>query len=298
MQFSLWPGLVGQPWDDILAISRLANTISWDGVWMADHFHSSDERRFGQLECWTSLAAIAMAVPNVRVGALVSGNTYRHPAVLANIAGTVDHISGGRVVLGIGAGWQQNEHAEYGIELPPVPQRMARFEEACAILHSMLAQPITDYSGEYYRLTDAPLEPRPVQKPIPLLVGGSGEKVTMRIVARYADEWNCWGTPEILQRKIGLFHEHCAREGRDPSTVAISAQAIVSLGKDAPDIEYFRKLGLPILEGTAAQLRDAMGAYREAGVGEFVFPDVSAGEFDKRTAHIELFNAEVAAAFH
>jgi F420-dependent oxidoreductase-like protein len=271
--------------------------MDWDGVWMADHFFSSDDRRFGQHECWTSLAAIAALVADVRVGSLVAGNTYRHPAVLANIANTVDHISNGRVVLGVGAGWQQNEHEAYGIELPPRAALLARFEEACAILKSMLANEHTDFAGEYYTLKDAPLEPRSIQRPIPLLIGGSGEKVTMRIAARYADEWNCWGTPETIAHKMAILREHCEREGRDPSSIAVSAQALVVLGEDAPDISYFRAIGLPIIEGSAEKLREDVAAYRDAGVSEFIVPDVSYGDYPRRKAHFERFASEVASAF-
>src|SRR5205807_935447 len=121
----------------------------------------------------------------LRLGALVTGNTYRHPAVLANTAATADQVSGGRIVLGLGAGWQENEHAAYGIPLPPLKERMARFREACEIVTRLRDEDRVTFKGEYYTLTDAPMEPKPVG-PFPLLVGGGGEKVTLRIAAQFA----------------------------------------------------------------------------------------------------------------
>ena len=126
----------------------------------------------------------------------MTGNTYRHPAVLAKMAATVDHICEGRLVLGLGAGWQVNEHEAYGIGLPSVPDRLARLDEACQVIRMLHSQQRSHFDGRFYRLVDAPCEPKPLQQPLPLLVGGSGEKVTMRIAALYADEWNCWGLPD------------------------------------------------------------------------------------------------------
>jgi F420-dependent oxidoreductase-like protein len=195
MRFSVWPG-PHQPWADVLALAEHAERTSWDGVWFADHFMpNTDEASGDTLECWTVLAALAAQVPRVRLGSLVCGNTYRHPPVLAKMAATVDVISGGRLVLGIGAGWQQNEHRKYGIPLFDVRERLARLEESCRIIKALTTQRRTSFRGRYYRLEDAPLEPKPVQQPLPLLVGGGGEKVTLRIAAAHADEWNTWGDP-------------------------------------------------------------------------------------------------------
>src|SRR5258705_5888131 len=138
------------------------------------------------LECGSLVAALGAVVPRVRIGTLGGGNTYRRPAVLANMAATLDHVPGGRFTLGVGAGWQVNEHEQYGIELPPVKQRLDRFVEALRILHGLLRHPRTTVDGEYYQVTDAVCEPKPIQDPLPILVGGGGEKRMLGIVAQYA----------------------------------------------------------------------------------------------------------------
>jgi F420-dependent oxidoreductase-like protein len=193
-------------------------STGWDGVCYADHFMPNGEDTSGPWsEAWTTIAALAASVPRIRVFPLVTGNTYRHPAVLAKMAATVDHISGGRLVLGLGAGWQENEHLAYGIPLYDIRERLARLEEACRVIKGLFTDPRTTFHGKYYQLEDAPLEPKPVQDPLPLLIGGGGEKITLRIAARYADEWNVWGDVETLRSKMAVLERHCAEVGRDPS---------------------------------------------------------------------------------
>src|SRR3954447_2179056 len=136
MRFSIWPGL-GQPWKDVLATAEHAERTGWDGVWVADHFMPLEDLSGATHECWTAMAALAAAVPRVRIGALVSGNTYRHPAVVAKMAAGIDIISGGRLVLGLGAAWQENEHQLYGIPFPPLAERLRRLEEACQVIKGL-----------------------------------------------------------------------------------------------------------------------------------------------------------------
>src|SRR3712207_1484793 len=140
------------------------------------------------LEAGSTVAALAAAVPRVRIGTLVYGMTYRHPAVLANMAATVDQVSGGRFVLGVGAGWQVNEHEQYGIELPPLKQRIDRFVEGVTVLRGLLTEERTTFAGSYYQVTDAVCEPKPLQRPMPLMIGAKGEKRMLRVVAEHADE--------------------------------------------------------------------------------------------------------------
>src|SRR5690606_27680055 len=177
VRFSIWPAAT-QPYTDLLAVARHAADTGWDGVWIADHFMGSGGPGFPAeaptLEAGSLVAALAATVPRVRIGTLVYGNTYRHPAVVANMAATVDQISVGRFVLGLGAGWQENEHRQYGIELPPVGERVDRFEEAVQVIRSLLSEPVTTFVGAHYRLTDAVCEPKPVQDPLPVLIGASG----------------------------------------------------------------------------------------------------------------------------
>jgi alkanesulfonate monooxygenase SsuD/methylene tetrahydromethanopterin reductase-like flavin-dependent oxidoreductase (luciferase family) len=258
---------------------------------------SNNAERSGIGECFTSLAALGALVPRLRLGSLVAGNTYRHPAVLANMADTIDHISDGRMVLGIGAGWQQNEHEAYGIELPPPRPRLQRFEEACAVLRSLLSQSRTTFDGEYYQLVDAPLEPRPIQDPIPLLIGGAGEKVMLNIVARYADEWNCWGTPETLRHKIEVLSQHCAAVGRDPATIHKSAQVLwIMEGENDPATSA--PSAQPTLSGSPQALAEALGEYAAAGVDEVIVPDWNLGPIDSRLRIYDRFFNEAAAEVH
>ncbi|HKT04019.1 MAG TPA: TIGR03560 family F420-dependent LLM class oxidoreductase [Rugosimonospora sp.] len=275
MRLSIWPG-AGQPYNDVLGVARHAAETGWDGVYIADHFMpnagTGRSEDHPTLECGSVVAALGAAVPRVRIGTLVYGNTYRHPAVLANMAATVDHISGGRFTLGVGAGWQVNEHQQYGIELPPVKQRLDRFTEALQVLHGLLRQPRTTVDGEYYRLTDAVCEPKPIQDPLPILVGGGGERRMLRIVAQYADVWNTWGTPDLIAHKSAVLDGFCAEVGREPRAIARTAQAMTVVGAPLPE-----GLPMPVIGGSAAQLAETVARYREIGLDELIVPDALLG---------------------
>jgi F420-dependent oxidoreductase-like protein len=299
MRFSVWPS-PQHPWSETLEVATYAAETGWDGVYFPDHFMpNGPDVSQPVLECWTVLAALAVAVPRVRLGALVTGNTYRHPAVLANMAAAVDQISEGRLVLGLGAGWQENEHAAYGIELPPVPERLARFEEACHVVRSLLSEERVNFQGRFYQLTDAPCEPKGFEgRQIPLLVGGSGEKVTLRIAAQYADEWNAWGTPDVLRHLGDVLDRHCQALERDPDSIAHSAQALVFLSKDEEWLKSKRQPNMDrVLVGTPAELAEEMGRYVDAGVDEFIVPDFNLGHGTRRRDTLDLFMAEVAAGY-
>lgn len=292
MRLSLWP-TTQQSWADLLDAARHASDTGWDGVWVADHFMpSGGDLDRPMLECWTVLAGLATTVPHLRLGSLVTGNTYRHPAVLANMAATVDQLSGGRVVLGLGAGWQQNEHEAYGIPLGDVAERLARLEEACAVVRHLLDDRRTTFDGRHYHLADAPLEPKPVQGRLPLLVGGGGERVTLRIVARWADEWNTWGRPEVLAAKGAVLDRHCEAAGRDPATVRRSAQVVVDLDGAFP---FDRPM--PTVRGGVGELRQLLADYGDAGVEEFILPDWNLGTGARRRDLMDRFLGEVAAGF-
>jgi F420-dependent oxidoreductase-like protein len=275
MRFSFWPN-ASQPWSDILATAQHAERTGWDGIYVADHFLPSMGDDMGPTqECWGLLAGLAASVPRVRLGSLVCGNTYRHPAVLANQAATVDQISGGRLVLGLGAGWQENEHDAYGIPLPAPGPRLDMLEEACKVVKDLLTRPRTTFAGGYYHLTDAPCEPKPVQDPLPLLVGGGGEKRTLRIAARFADEWNVWGTPELLAHKGAVLDRHCNDVGRDPSAIQRSTQALLFMSDNKEFLDRIRAADVPrpMVIGTPSEVADILGQYVEAGVDEFIVPD-------------------------
>lgn len=299
MRFSVWPN-PAQPWAGVLDEAKHAEATGWDGIWYADHFMPNapvgDPANGGPTnECWAVMAGLAAVTERLRIGSLVCGNTYRHPAVLAKQAATVDLLSEGRLVLGLGAGWQENEHVAYGIEYFDVKTRMDMLEEACQVVKGLLTQERTTFAGKHYQLTDAPLEPKPAQSPLPLLIGGGGEKRTMKIAARYADEWNVWGTPDRLLQKIEVLERHCADLDRDPKSIKRSAQALMFLSKDEAKLKEVREKDIQMahIVGSPSEVVDVMGEYRDAGVDEFIFPDFTLG--DDRNDVFDLFQEEVAA---
>jgi F420-dependent oxidoreductase-like protein len=302
VRFSVWPS-PQRPWSDIRELVLHCDATGWDGAYFADHFMPDDPTGAptdgAVLECWAVLAALAAETRQLRLGSLVSGNLYRHPAVVANAAAAIDHISGGRFVVGLGAGWQVNEHAAYGIDLMDVGPRLDRFEEACAVIRSLLSEPRTTFAGHHYQLVDAPCAPKPVRGTLPLLVGGSGEKRTMRIAARYADEWNAWGTAEDFQRRTAVLEEHCAAVGRDPGAIVRSTQALVYLSTDEAWLAPRRAetAGRSRLLGTPAELVEQVAAYAAVGVDELIVPDWMMGSARRSAETLDLFWNEVAAHF-
>ena len=196
-------------------------------AWVFDHFTPLIGDITGPcLEGWTLLSALAALTTRVRVGIMVTGNTYRHPAVLANMAATVDIISHGRLDFGIGAGWNEAEHTMYGIPLYAPAERIHRLEEACEVIRRLWTEPSVTFAGRYYHLQDAVCEPKPVQQPHPpFVIGGSGEQLTLRVVARYANIWNFSGNDvDMFIHKSDVLKAHCAAVGRDDATIARSVQ--------------------------------------------------------------------------
>jgi F420-dependent oxidoreductase-like protein len=289
-----------RPWDEILELTQHCEATGWDGVYFADHFmpNADDATPLDgdTLECWSILSALAAVVPRLRLAPLVTSVTYRHPAVLANIATAVDHVSHGRLLLGIGAGWQENEHAAYGLELGTVKERLDRFEEACQVLTSLLREKRTTFVGDHYRITDAPNQPAPVQAKLPLLIGGGGEKRTMRIAAKYADEWNAWTMPDVLAHKVGVLRAHCDDLGRDPDEIAVSTQALLFISTDEAWLKDKRggDLGRAAIVGTPSEVVDIVGQYRDAGADELIIPDFTLGSMARRRETCDLFITEVA----
>ncbi len=296
MKFSFWPAPM-QNFDTVLDLCRHAEATGWDGIWFADHFMpNAEDTSTPWPECFTTLSALAVSVPRVRIGSLVAGNTYRHPAVLAKMAATIDHFSGGRFVLGLGAGWQENEHRQYGIPFYDVAERLARLDEACAVITEVYGQTKSDFNGRFYQLTGASLEPKPLQRPLPLLIGGGGEKVTLKIAARWADEWNVWGTPDTLRHKIGVLKDHCAALGREIGDIHKSAQALLFMSEDQAWLEQRRQtpMQMATMIGTPAEIAAIVDDYAAAGVDEIIVPDFTLGQGDAKKAAMDTFMRVVA----
>lgn len=297
MRFSFWIS-TQHTWEEILDLAGHAEATGWDGLWVADHFMPNDDNALDQPmhECLALMAGLAAAVPRVRIGSLVLGNTYRHPAVVAKTATTIDHISGGRIVLGLGAGWQENEHQRYGLAFGTVKDRMDWFEEACAAVVALRDRPRSDLAGPRYPLADAPLEPKPLG-PMPLLVGASGQHRMARIVATYADEWNTWSTPSLWREKRVGFDRALDEAGRDPATLHRSTQALVLLGEDgrakAEELAAIR----PAIGGTSEQLIETIGEWRDAGLDELIVPSFTLGIGDRAKDAMDQLIEEVAPAF-
>ena len=277
MRFAFKTSPQNTTWDAMLDVWRAADDIElFESGWTFDHFYPiGDSDPAGPcLEGWTTLTALAQATRRLRMGTLVTGIHYRHPAVLAKMAATLDIISGGRLELGIGAGWNQQESGAYGIGLGSPRERSDRFEEACEVLTSLLGpQQTTTFSGSYYELTDAMCNPGPVQQPHPpICIGGSGEKRTLRTAARFAQHWNfVGGTPGQFSRAREVLHAHCAEIGRDPAEILLSshvpftgdaaatAATAAALGEAGVQlaIVYLRPpLTAAVLEPLAAALRE------------------------------------------
>ncbi|MEV0042104.1 LLM class F420-dependent oxidoreductase [Nocardia rhamnosiphila] len=228
MRFAFKTSPQDTTWADMLAVWRAADDIEiYESGWTFDHFYPIFSDSTGPcLEGWTTLTALAQATERLRLGTMVTGVHYRHPAVLANMAASLDIISGGRLELGIGAGWNEEESGAYGIPLGTITERMDRFEEACQVLVGLLSRETTDFDGKFYQLTGARNEPKGPQRPHPpICIGGNGEKRTLRITARYAQHWNFVnGTTAEFARKRDVLAAHCADIGRNPKEILLSAQ--------------------------------------------------------------------------
>jgi F420-dependent oxidoreductase-like protein len=308
MKFGLFTSLTGITLQDLQNLWQHVEATGWDAAVVTDHFMPNLPDPVGEtLECWTTLSSLAMLTRRMRIGTLVTGNTYRNPAVLAKMAATVDIVSNGRLICGIGSAWQENEHRAYGIPFSTVEERLRRLDEACQVLLSLWTQHKTTLKGAYYQLENAPLYPKPVQKPHPeLLIGGGGEKLMLRIVAKHADHWNVWGGPETLKRKTRILEEHCAAVGRDPKTITRSANMTLLFTDKAEEaervvtalvkrFEWAESLSRDIvLAGSVAQIQDKLARLRDAGVDQLFVPSFIP---PWNLEQLDRFITEVAPAF-
>jgi F420-dependent oxidoreductase-like protein len=311
MKFGIQTSLNNVEWREIEDMwTFLDRDTKFATAWTFDHFVPPGPGQDPNANCfegWSALAALAAVTDRIRLGCLVTGVTYREPAVLAKMAATIDHISGGRLEFAIGAAWHEAEHRMYGILFPPIKERQDRLDEAMQVIRLLFgADGRVNFDGKYYHLKDAVFVPKCVQRPYPpIMIGGGGERRTLRAVARYGDVMNVFGTPDIVKKKIEVLERHCRDAGRDPAEIekTVAASVVVSDNQGLIDrlagmfgagmglsAEEAKKV-LPI--GTPAHVRGVVEAYAAVGVTTIVA--MTQGPW-KREVY-QRMNDEVVAAF-
>src|SRR3954453_10874131 len=290
MRFGIHSGQQHATLDAYLELWRFAEEVGLDWASVFDHFQPIQSDPTGPcFEGVTLLGAMAAHTQRLRLGIIVTGVTYRHPAVLANMATTIDHISHGRLELGVGAAWHEEEHAEYGIPFPRIGVRMEMREPPCRILKALWTDSRANVAGKHFTITNAQCEPKPVQSPIPLWVGGSGEKPPLLIVAEHADGWNTFfGVLGEFRHKLDVLARHCDAVDRDPGT--IRKQIVIRAVLDETEAKARERAGDGTFAGTPEQLAAALAGHRELGVEDFLVLARPPADFTT----IELFAREVA----
>lgn len=245
------------PWETMVRHWQTFEELGFDSIWHADHYQRPSIPEEPFLEGWTLLAALALKTSKPRIGILVTSNTFRHPPLLAKQAVTVDHISNGRLELGIGTGWFKPEHERFGVPFPETPELVARFQEAVILIDNLLTQDVTTFDGTYYQVQDAPFRPAPLQRPRPPLTLGAHGPRMLRFAARHADRWNSHGTVAEIKERNDRLDEACAAIGRDPGEIIRSLYGwTIPMGVDpwsSPDA-----------------FAEVVGRYGEAGMSEFL----------------------------
>ncbi len=279
---------------------QLLERLGYDSVWLIDHlFGVGDQPAADQLECWTTLAALARDTSTIRFGPLVSCHSYRAPALMAKTAATVDVISGGRLEFGYGYGWFKDEYVGYGYDYPADRVRSAEFGEALEICRRLWTEEQVTFEGQYFQVRDAYCAPKPVQQPLPIMIGGSGPKYTLPWVAKYADQWNTSGTPAEATERIGNLRRACEAIGRDPAEIAVTWTGAVVLDDDTARLKRrLERRGMTddppgpeqsAVVGTAEQVRERLQTYIDLGVNGFI---VIFGRLENH-ASTEMFAADV-----
>jgi F420-dependent oxidoreductase-like protein len=284
--------------------AREAEAAGFHAVWLYDHFHTVPEPELESVfECWTSMAALARDTKVIRLGQMVTCNSYRPPSLLAKMASCIDVMSHGRLILGIGAGWYQDEYEAYGYDFPQTPERLRMLREALQVIKAMWTEDEASFNGRYYRLRGAINEPKPVQKPHPpIWIGGAGERVTLKLVAQYGDACNFNADVATVRHKLEVLREHCAAVGRDYDSILktvefytilgdeaeidrVVAGAARRTGKDAAFIRAWHPL-----HGDAGRIAEIVHEYADAGVDYFIvnLPNAAEGGVIERFAE-EVF---------
>lgn len=268
-----WFGIAtGQnlPFDTLVERWRWYEELGFDHVWACDHFNQPSQPTGPYLEGWTVLAGLAGQTSRVRLGVLVTCNTFRHPALLAQQAITVDHVSHGRLELGIGSGWFEPEHRRFGIPLPPPRELVGRLEESLHIIDGLLRGETMTFDGRHYRLAEARLRPGPLQDPRPPITIGAHKPLMLGLCARYADTWNSYGSVEEITERSEAIDAQCQAIGRDPAEIRRSVYCWTS---------EMQRQGLPGPWESRQAFEEVVGRYREVGIDSFVFDQPPADQF-------------------
>ncbi len=268
-------------WDQIKAVLEVMDSGRWTSVFAYDHFippwHHTDEimehEFLNTLEGWSLLAACAAVTDNLKLGILVAGNTYRNPGLMAKMAATVDVVAPGRVMLGIGAGWNVREHQAYGWEFPSMRERSDRLEEACELIRKLFhsgPEERIDYNGKYYQLKQAAFAPKSGSgEPIPIMVGGTGEKRTLKTLAMYGDIMNVIASPERVKHLSGVLEKHCEAVGRDPTEIQKTVHVPIRIVHDEKKAEEIRGENAWSMIGSPQYVIDRIGDFLDVGITEF-----------------------------
>ena len=291
-------------WEDTLSTIKVIESGPWHSLWFSDHFliplPGANLEDLPALESWSMITATAVVTNRLRLGILVTGNTYRNPALLAKMAATVDQISSGRLILGIGAAWYKREHEAFGWEFPNVRERCDRLEEAVELIKKLFtAEGPVDYNGRYYKLDKAHFAPACTQKPhLPIMVGGNGEKRTLRTLAKFGDicniDFNNPGSPELFKHKLEVLERHCEDIGRDPAEIEKTMLIPFRLESDEKKAAQLRKArGEWVLYGTPSFIIDRIQQYIDAGVEEIML-----GSVPMKAELFERVDEEILSAFN
>jgi F420-dependent oxidoreductase-like protein len=267
-----------EAYETMTNVARSADETGYEAVWLVDHFHTvpvpSQEVTF---ECWTSLAALARDTKRIRIGQIVTCNSYRNPALLAKMASTLDVLSHGRLYFGIGAGWYEHEYKAYGYPYPDAPERLRQLREALQVIHAMWEQEEATFEGKYYQIRGAINQPKGVQKPhIPILIGGGGEKVTLKLVAQYGDACNVSGDLKTVEHKLAVLRGHCETVGRDYESIYRTTGAFCSIADTDQEAlalvpEALKKdLRDTSLVGSPATIRQRIAALETLGIQQII----------------------------
>jgi F420-dependent oxidoreductase-like protein len=231
IEFAFWSPQAGATVKTLLGQAEGAEHLGYHSFWLVDHFWAPGMPDVDVLEAITMMSAIAARTERLRIGTLVLCNSFRNPALLAKSLTTIDQISNGRLEVGLGAGWMEQEYRANGYEFPSVGTRLRQLEEGLQILKAMFTENRASFKGRYYTIADAPNNPKPVQRPHPpIMIGGAGEKVMLRLVAKYADRWNIPAGYRDFKKTLGVLHQHCHAVGRDPKEITVSEQVMVCIG--------------------------------------------------------------------